>query len=153
MRLWSLHPKYLDRQGLLALWREGLLARKVLRGETRGYRNHPQLDRFRGPNAVDRIDEYLHHIVDEAMRRGYNFDRSKLGDFGGLAAYLRSRGDAQHWRFVSRGQVVFEAQHLARKLQQRGAPPMPDEWPELHPMFVTNFDQPEPEPWERGATK
>ena len=29
MRLWSLHPRYLDRQGLTALWREGLLARAV----------------------------------------------------------------------------------------------------------------------------
>jgi hypothetical protein len=34
MRLWSLHPKHLDRQGLLAVWREGLLAQEVLRGET-----------------------------------------------------------------------------------------------------------------------
>jgi len=31
MRLWTIHPKYLDRQGLLALWREALLAQKVLR--------------------------------------------------------------------------------------------------------------------------
>ncbi|WP_368086417.1 pyrimidine dimer DNA glycosylase/endonuclease V [Nitrosomonas sp. Nm34] len=26
MRLWSIHPKYLDAKGLLALWREGLQA-------------------------------------------------------------------------------------------------------------------------------
>lgn len=32
MRLWSLHPSYLDAVGLVALWREGLLARKVLQG-------------------------------------------------------------------------------------------------------------------------
>jgi hypothetical protein len=32
MRLWSLHPSLLDRMGLLALWREGLLAQKVLLG-------------------------------------------------------------------------------------------------------------------------
>jgi len=25
MRLWTLHPKYLDARGLVALWREGLL--------------------------------------------------------------------------------------------------------------------------------
>jgi Pyrimidine dimer DNA glycosylase (EC 3.2.2.17)/DNA-(apurinic or apyrimidinic site) lyase (EC 4.2.99.18) len=47
MRLWSIHPKYLDVQGLLGLWREGLLAQKVLLGETKGYRNHPQLIRFK----------------------------------------------------------------------------------------------------------
>lgn len=47
MRIWSLHPQYLDRQGLTAGWREGLLAQKVLTGTTKGYRNHPQLRRFR----------------------------------------------------------------------------------------------------------
>ena len=47
MRLWSIHPRSLDARGLVALWREGLLARKVLRGRTRGYRHHPQLQRFR----------------------------------------------------------------------------------------------------------
>lgn len=30
MRLWSIHQSYLDRQGLLAVWREGLLAQGVL---------------------------------------------------------------------------------------------------------------------------
>ncbi len=40
MRLWSLHPKYLDVKGLVRAWREGLLARKALGGETKGYRNH-----------------------------------------------------------------------------------------------------------------
>ncbi|WP_343214776.1 pyrimidine dimer DNA glycosylase/endonuclease V, partial [Dokdonella sp.] len=40
MRLWSLHPRYLDPQGLVALWREALLAKAVLRGETRGYTQH-----------------------------------------------------------------------------------------------------------------
>jgi hypothetical protein len=43
MRLWSLHPQYLDPQGLVALWREALLAQAVLRGKTRGYKHHPQL--------------------------------------------------------------------------------------------------------------
>lgn len=48
MRLWSLHPSLLDRAALVAGWREALLAQKVLRGETTGYRHHPQLERFRG---------------------------------------------------------------------------------------------------------
>ena len=46
MRLWSLHPKYLDSKGLVAVWREGLLALEVLKGNTKGYRSHPQLTRF-----------------------------------------------------------------------------------------------------------
>ena len=80
MRLWSLHPKYLDPQGLVALWREGLLARAVLRGETRGYHHHPQLWRFRAQRSPRRaIDAYLHDVCDEADRRGYHFDRRKLG--------------------------------------------------------------------------
>ncbi|MDI3502728.1 MAG: hypothetical protein PWR13_285 [Archaeoglobi archaeon] len=28
MRLWSIHSKYLDAKGLVAVWREGLLAKK-----------------------------------------------------------------------------------------------------------------------------
>jgi len=47
VRIWSLHPKYLDRQGLTACWREALLAQAVLNGATRGYTRHPQLVRFR----------------------------------------------------------------------------------------------------------
>jgi len=79
MRLWSLHPKYLDAKGLVALWREGLLAQAVLAGFTRGYRNHPQLHRFREhPDSAAAIAAYLRHVADEARERGYNFDRSKL---------------------------------------------------------------------------
>ena len=79
MRLWSIHPKYLDAKGLVALWREGLLAQKVLRGETRGYAQHPQLTRFKSTNdPVAAIATYLHAVADEADRRSYHFDRSKL---------------------------------------------------------------------------
>jgi hypothetical protein len=114
MRLWSLHPQYLDPQGLVALWREGLLARAVLRGETRGYTRHPQLERFQA-HATPRlaINSYLAAVHAEATRRGYHFDRSKLGP-GRPGLRLG----------VSRGQLEHEWQHLLRKLQQRS--------PELH---------------------
>ena len=79
MRLWTLHPKYLDPQGLVALWREALLAQAVLRGRTRGYRFHPQLERFRAcPFPRRAIGAYLRSVHEEACRRGYGFDRSKL---------------------------------------------------------------------------
>jgi hypothetical protein len=52
VRLWSLHPRYLDAAGLTAAWREALLAQKVLAGATRGYRRHPQLERFRPGSAL-----------------------------------------------------------------------------------------------------
>ncbi|HWQ19849.1 MAG TPA: pyrimidine dimer DNA glycosylase/endonuclease V, partial [Methanotrichaceae archaeon] len=75
--MWSIHPKYLDARGLVALWREGLLAQKVLRGETQGYRYHPQLNRFKeaeDPKAA--IAGYLKEVVKEAGRRGYCFDET-----------------------------------------------------------------------------
>ncbi|HTY13565.1 MAG TPA: pyrimidine dimer DNA glycosylase/endonuclease V [Candidatus Omnitrophota bacterium] len=79
MRLWSISPEYLDPQGLVALWREGLLAQKVLQGKTRGYRHHPQLDRFkRHPAPLRAIASYLAMVCDEADKRGYKFDRSKI---------------------------------------------------------------------------
>src|SRR5580765_8964788 len=79
MRLWTLHPKYLDAQGLVAVWREALLAQKVLRGPTRGYKHHPQLHRFKeleDPAAA--IASYLDGILDEARQRGYSFNSKKI---------------------------------------------------------------------------
>ena len=82
MRLWTLHPKYLDSAGLVALWREALLARAVLRGSTAGYRHHPQLERFRAqPRPVASLNRYLDAVYDESRRRGFTFDPGKLGRF------------------------------------------------------------------------
>jgi len=109
MRLWTLHPKYLDARGLVALWREGLLAQKVLRGETRGYKHHPQLRRFSGlahPSAA--LASYLAAVHEEAVRRGYNFDATKI-------SRLRIRGKMKE----TRGQLLYEWRHLKRKLKKR----------------------------------
>ena len=141
MRLWSVHPKHLDSKGLVALWREGLLARKVLMGETRGYRNHPQLDRFRATSSpCSAIDCYLHYVVDEADRRGFRFDRSKLGNRPG-----ETRID------LAAGQLAFEREHLKRKLDVRDAK-LSEELPDaqnipVHPMFEV-VEGPI-SPWER----
>ena len=79
MRLWSIHPDLLDRAALVSGWREGLLAQKVLRGLTRGYRNHPQLERFRAlPDPVAGVATWLHGLADAADARGYRFDRSRV---------------------------------------------------------------------------
>ena len=79
MRVWSLHPRYLDPVGLVALWRETLLARKVLLGQTRGYRHHPQLRRFQAQaDPVAAIDAYLQAVHGEALARGYRFDAGKF---------------------------------------------------------------------------
>lgn len=129
MRLWSLHPRYLDPQGLVALWREALLARAVLRGETRGYTRHPQLERFKAhgqPRLA--IDSYLAAIHDEATRRGYAFDRSKIGP-------LRSVRPIP----VTTGQLALEWLHLQHKLAAR-SPSLLRRWdglqmPACHPLF------------------
>ena len=140
MRLWTLHPRYLDRQGLLALWREGLLARAVLHGQTRGYRNHPQLERFRG-HAVPQlaIDAYLASVHEEATARGYVFDRSKLGPPQAVDRIV-----------ASDGQLDFEWQHLRRKLAVRN-PQLLERWldtqPQCHPLFVLSPGS--IAPWER----
>lgn len=104
MRLWSLHPKYLDSRGLVALWREALLAQAVLKGRTRGYRHHPQLLRF----TTDSIAAYLRAIHSESLARGYRFDVAKIG---------RARRSGR--LAVTRGQLDYEWRHLMRKLKTR----------------------------------
>lgn len=142
MRLWSIHPKYLDAKGLVALWREGLLAYAVLKGKTRGYRHHPQLARFRkASNPVSAIRAYLHVVCDEAEVRGYHFDRSKLG--------RKSRVDRLP---VKTGQLVFELRHLKKKLRKRDPAGLRKvrsvKMPEQHPAFrVTRGGI---EEWEKG---
>jgi len=109
MRLWTLHPKYLDARGLVALWREGLLARAVLKRETKGYSHHPQLARFRAhPSPVAAINAYLKIVFVEAETRGYAFDRKKIGR-------ARRRISLK----ATQGQLAFERRHLLRKLRAR----------------------------------
>lgn len=141
MRVWSLHPRYLDPPGLVALWRETLLARKVLLGQTRGYRHHPQLRRFQAqPDPVAAIDVYLAAVHAEATARGYRFDAGKFSQDARSPAMA-----------VSRGQLDYEWQHLRAKLASR-SPQVLARWegidqPDCHPLFV-----PEPGPvadWEK----
>ncbi len=108
MRLWTLHPSYLDAKGLVALWRETLLAQAVLHGKTKGYKNHPQLIRFR--ERKDLLEKYLHAICNEADARDYNFDRKKI---------IELRAKAPKTIPVTKGQVNYEWQHLLKKLKTR----------------------------------
>jgi len=141
MRLWSLHPRYLDTKGLLALWREGLLAQKVLAGKTRGYRNHPQLDRFKAhPHPSKAIGRYLLEVWKEADSRGYAFERRKIKNAGAKVRQMA----------VTRGQLRYETAHLARKLKKR-SPQWLKTWAARstgpHPLFKA---VPGPvEPWEK----
>jgi pyrimidine dimer DNA glycosylase len=109
MRIWSLHPKYLDAKGLVALWRETLLAKKVLQNKTRRYRNHPQLIRFRkAKNPSAAINRYLYHVYEEAVNRNYSFNKNKIGK---IAFALKLP--------VTRGQIEYEFAHLKKKLKLR----------------------------------
>jgi hypothetical protein len=129
MRLWSLHPQYLDRQGLLALWREALLAQKVLAAGGGGYSRHPQLARFRAAGApLAAIAAYLRPVAEEARRRGYRFDESKVGATDPVPRLA-----------VAEGQIAYEWGHLLRKLEGR-APALAAahagvEAPRPHPLF------------------
>ena len=144
MRLWSLNPSYLDARGLTAVWREALLAQKVLMGLTRGYRTHPQLHRFRSQaDPVGAVGAYLAGIADEADRRGYRFDRSKIA----------KRGSGVRMT-VRRGQVEYEWRRLMEKLRSRSpGDHARSRWivrPRPHPLFrvVPGVV----EEWERTGT-
>ena len=129
MRLWSLHPSLLDRAGLIALWREGLLAQKVLQGNTKGYTQHPQLARFKAcSDPVCTIGAYLSAVLAESQVRGYRFDADKIVHPGRTALIP-----------VTQGQLEYEFEHLKRKLKSRD----PDKYrallqasPTPHPMMT-----------------
>ena len=127
MRLWSLHPKYLDAKGLVALWREGLLAQAVLAGRTRGYTRHPQLERFRSEPRL--ITLYLREVAAEGRRRGYRLDETKL-------PRVRVAGTIE----LTDGQLRYEWKHLKAKLRARDAVAFRRvariAIPEPHPLFV-----------------
>lgn len=129
VRLWTIHPKHLDAKGLVALWREALLAQKVLRGATRGYRQHPQLIRFRQLNDPEAaVATYLRAVHKEATRRGYEFNARKINrkKFVGKIS-------------ETRGQLLYEWEHLKRKLKRRDPvlyrASLRIEKPSSHPLF------------------
>jgi hypothetical protein len=127
MRLWSLHPKYLDSKGLVALWREALLAKAVLTGKTKGYKNHPQLIRFKiSRNPQTLINTYLLNIYQESLLRGYKFNRNKIGPEITTSKIV-----------VTNGQIEYELEHLRSKLKNRD----PTKYIEL-----MNIKEPEPNP-------
>jgi len=144
MRLWSLHPEYLDARGLVALWREALLAKAVLCGRTRGYTRHPQLERFRLHESPRRaINAYLAAIHAEATARGYAFDRRKIGPVRTVEPIR-----------VTRGQLAREREHLLGKLAVRDPPRgmrlQSVARPRCHPSFLAR-----PGPvasWERSTS-
>lgn len=127
-------------KGLVAAWREGLLAQKVLEDRTKGYRNHPQLKRFRASSdPPGAIGSYLRALHAEAAKRGYRFSEEKItpASFNGTIP-------------CTRGQVLYEWNHLKRKLRLRDAQRYTEleaiQEPEPHPLF--HIIEGEIEDWE-----
>ena len=152
MRLWTLHPKHLDPAGLVALWREGLLAQAVLLGRTRGYTKHPQLFRFHAlTDPVGAITRYLLVVQQEAASRGYSFDPSRINSTGLLLSRVPE----------TRGQLLYEWSHLGRKLASRNpgwyALHHQGEAPTAHPLFrivpgkVRSWEHPTRKPTTSGV--
>jgi hypothetical protein len=129
VRLWTVHPKYLDARGLVALWREALLAQKVLQGKTRGYRHHPQLQRFAATgDPAAALATFLAAVHAEACERGYAFDGAKIGR-------KKFHGRIKE----TQGQLRYEWRHLRRKLKRRDPGRLREfsatKLPKAHPMF------------------
>lgn len=145
MRLWSLHPKYLDTAGLNGLWREACMARNALeQGESHGYYNHPQLERFKKANlSIESIYTYLYYVKQEADKRDFNFT---------------DQGTTQtldHHIPVTNQQLDFEEGHLLDKLKQRDSIEehnnltVGQRFLDTHPLFyVINGPV---EDWEKGG--
>lgn len=152
----------LDSKGLVACWRETLLAQKVLAGETKGYRNHPQLQRFRATaDPMAAIGAYLCGIEAEALVRGYSFNAGLIRVNPPLAAGCVP-GMLAPPLPVTTGQLRYEFEHLMAKVAVRDPAHAlvltdatelprvisdPAYVPEPHPLF-TVVDGPV-EVWER----
>ena len=145
MRLWSLHPKYLDTRGLIALWREALLAQKVIAGRVKAFKNHPQLERFRNSATPGKaIKNYLMEVWKEAERRTYNFDRSKIGRvyptnrIPVARAQLKYEFDLLRARLKTRDSLKYQELSFIRKI-------------ECHPLF--RLVEGKIEKWEKVKSK
>lgn len=140
MRIWSIHPSFLDSKGLVALWRETLLAKHVLEGKTKSYRNHPQLDRFKlVEQPLEAINFYLQEVHLEAQHRNFNFDDQKF-----------EKGLNPIKIQVTEGQLEYEKLHLFQKLKIRDPEQllMVEQIPiSVHPLF--EIVEGEVASWER----
>jgi len=149
MRLWSLHPSYLDSEGLNGVWREGLLAQAVLLGKTTAWKNHSHLTRFKNhEQPISAIGFYLLKIHEEADNRGYKYNKSRI---------LNSFENVNPIN-VTEGQLKYEFKLLLERLENRDPPRYKifdlnqrEIIPRPHPLFLPI--EGDVEPWEKSYWK
>ena len=110
MRIWSLHPQYLDQKGLGGQWEEGIIAQNTLFFQEGKYLNYPVLHRVKAhQEPVAWIGMYLNEILKEAnVNRGYNYNDQ-------LIKQLKPTLPMP----VTRGQLYYEWTLLQGRLQKR----------------------------------
>lgn len=119
------------------------MALQVLKGNTKGYKKHPQLARFRKQkDPVKTLACYLQCVFLEAQRRGYHFNHGKIHASGKCRAIA-----------VTDAQLRYEIKHLQHKLRTRD----PSRYKEIervrnprpHPLLKKVRGQ--VEEWEKGV--
>lgn len=146
MRLWSVHPKYLDCKGLVALWRESLLAKKVLLGKTQAFKKHPQLERFKKhSNSISAINAYLYQVYEQGLKCGYGFKKEKVTIPVKTIKPIK----------VTKNQILFEFNHLKKKLKTRDSEKYRQllKVKEIEPHPIFKIVEGEIEGWEKSPKK
>ena len=96
---------------------ESLLAQKALYGETRGYKNHPQLHRFKKHSRPEQaIASYLREVWKESQSRGYRFKEQKIKAEGTPEKISVTRGQLKHEFALLRGRLRKRAPAHYQKL-------------------------------------
>ncbi len=109
-----------------------MLAQKVLCNKTKGYKKHPQLERFKQHSKpLEAIGFYLYNVYKEGRKRGYSFKKDKI---------IRINKSVKPIK-VSQGQISFEVNHLATKLKKRDMKSfniiLEIKKIKLHPLFIS----------------
>lgn len=148
MRIWSFHPKYLDKQGLSRAINEGIAGNKALRKTGEGYppswEKHSQLERFK-TTAIPGIYSQLY--LDRLFMIKYNswmLETNQEPFFDDIEnPYPKLK--------VTIGQLKYEWQRYLKKISKR-SPKLYEELksielPEPHPLF--NIIDGDVESWEK----
>lgn len=122
MRLWTIHPKYLDGKRLTSQWKEGIQMMHIWKeiGENPepakrlGYVSHPQVRRLSNLLVADSglisllLHQHLTAVHEESVQRSYSFNKKLIDD---LAPDCKNAPKV----YVTMGQVAYEFALMATK--------------------------------------